>query len=587
MKNIIKSAKLVFLILSLTGLFLAACGATPIPQDLPPTRTTAPSPTLTTTPLTAPTETFTPTASPSPIPQSAALFIADPVPQGLMDLESLPLEETSEIAAADLWLGSGAGPAAEETLAVASWTYVLAAPFPTLIDEVSEESLAAFWRGTPQNELAELKTLYVSPAIAAALDELWGAYSSLTVKIRSTLPQPQALWQEDKAWMIVPFEALDPQLKVIRVDGVSPLDFGFEPENDPLTIAFRLTLINGHEVSREDREALLSGFNITNRDPDKTTTLVMTGVTALVRATAYKMEINGIRYPAEAILPWLREADLTHISNEVSFYENCPFPDPNQRAIFFCSNPGYIELFDYIDADIIELTGNHNNDSWYVYGVDVVPFSLNLYRERDMIYYGGGENLADALSPATITHNGNKLAFIGCNASGPDYAWATPDRGGSAPCDDYQWMADEVNRLREAGYLPIVTFQYYENYSNIPSETQIVDFGLMAEAGAVIVNGSQAHRPKGMAFDDGAFIDYGLGNLFFDQMGVTINGNLIEQTRWEIIQRHTFYNGRHLSTELLTAMLEDYAQPRPMTPAERQRFLSELFSASGWDYAVK
>jgi poly-gamma-glutamate synthesis protein (capsule biosynthesis protein) len=299
------------------------------------------------------------------------------------------------------------------------------------------------------------------------------------------------------------------------------------------------------------------------------------------------MEMHGVRYPAEAILPWLIEADLTHISNEVSFYEDCPFPDPNQRAIFFCSAPDYIELFEYIDADIIELTGNHNNDSWYAYGVDVVPFSLNLYRERDMVYYGGGENLADAFSPALISHNGNNLAFIGCNAGGPDYAWATADRGGSAPCSDYQWMAQEVTRLREAGYLPIVTFQYYENYSNIPGESQILHFGWMAEAGAAIVNGSQAHRPKGMAFSEDAFIDYGLGNLFFDQMGVTIDGNLIEQTRWEIIQRHTFYDGRHLNTQLLTAMLEDYAQPRPMTPAERLRFLSELFTASGWNNAVK
>jgi len=56
----------------------------------------------------------------------------------------------------------------------------------------------------------------------------------------------------------------------------------------------------------------------------------------------------------------------------------------------------------------------------------------------------------------------------------------------------------------------------------------------------------------------------------------------ILQTRWEIIQRHTFYDGQHLSTELLTAMLEDYAQPRPMTDKERKIFLEELFTASDW-----
>ena len=70
----------------------------------------------------------------------------------------------------------------------------------------------------------------------------------------------------------------------------------------------------------------------------------------------------------------------------------------------------------------------------------------------------------------------------------------------------------------------------------------------------------------------------------FDQMGIIDQyGNQILETRWEIIQRHTFYDGKYLSTELLTAMLDDYAQPRPMTEAERLIFLERLFDASGWE----
>ena len=171
---------------------------------------------------------------------------------------------------------------------------------------------------------------------------------------------------------------------------------------------------------------------------------------------------------------------------------------------------------------------------------------------------------------------------MGCNPNGPDYAWATDDHGGSAPCGDFTWMADELSRLRGNGYIPIATFQYYENYANFASEQQREDFRMMADAGAVIVNGSQAHRPKEMEFYGGAFIHYGLGNLFFDQMGVLVNDDLVLQTRWEFIQRHVFYDGKHISTELLTAMLEDYAKPRPMTERERQAFLEEIFAASGW-----
>jgi poly-gamma-glutamate synthesis protein (capsule biosynthesis protein) len=42
------------------------------------------------------------------------------------------------------------------------------------------------------------------------------------------------------------------------------------------------------------------------------------------------------------------------------------------------------------------------------------------------------------------------------------------------------------------------------------------------------------------------------------------------------------YDGRHISTELLTYMLENYGQPRPMTTEEREELLSAVFEASGW-----
>jgi poly-gamma-glutamate synthesis protein (capsule biosynthesis protein) len=53
-------------------------------------------------------------------------------------------------------------------------------------------------------------------------------------------------------------------------------------------------------------------------------------------------------------------------------------------------------------------------------------------------------------------------------------------------------------------------------------------------------------------------------------------------TRQEFIDRHIFYDGRHIATELNTAMLEDYARPRPMTTEERKQLLTSIFSQSFW-----
>jgi poly-gamma-glutamate capsule biosynthesis protein CapA/YwtB (metallophosphatase superfamily) len=239
----------------------------------------------------------------------------------------------------------------------------------------------------------------------------------------------------------------------------------------------------------------------------------------------------------------------------------------------FCSNPDYLALLKDVGTDVVELSGNHLDD----YGTRPFLYTLDLYRQNGLPYFAGGADATEAQKPLTLNDHGNKLAFIGCNPAGPPGVWATDTNPGAAFCGDYQWMKDELARLRSQGYITIATLQYNEYYQEQPSETQARDFGRLAEAGALIVSGSQAHFPQTFAFDGDSFIHYGLGNLFFDQMDIPVPG-----TRREFIDRYVIYDGRVLSVELLTAMLEDWARPRPMTPEERSSFLQDIFAASGW-----
>jgi poly-gamma-glutamate synthesis protein (capsule biosynthesis protein) len=157
---------------------------------------------------------------------------------------------------------------------------------------------------------------------------------------------------------------------------------------------------------------------------------------------------------------------------------------------------------------------------------------------------------------------------------GPEFAWATSDKPGAAPCDD-AYVQAELARLKGEVDVPIATLQYWEFYQYAPTDQQKLDFRKLVDAGAEIVSGSQAHHPQSIEFYGDGFIHYGLGNLFFDQMWSL-------GTRQEFVDRHIIYQGRHISTELLTFMLEDYSQPRPMTPEERSQLLTAVFEASGW-----
>jgi hypothetical protein len=445
-----------------------------------------------------------------------------------------------------------------------SWIYALVAPFPTVEDGIASSDLRRAWAGE-QTGLFGGRPLLMDESTLVAFSEHWGAPAAGAVRLVPTERLLEEAWAARPSWAIIPFEDLEPRWKVLTIDGQSPIRRGFNPVSWPLTLTFAFKSSAYPHLS--------TSLPSTNLDASKMTVLVMTGVTALVRATAYRMERYGVLYPGGAIRDDLRSADITHISNEIPFAENCPYPDPDSLSLIFCSDPAYIALLEDVGTDVVELTGNHFQD----YGSAATLMSLDMYDARGWPYFGGGRDLADSMQPALVEHNGNRLAFIGCNPVGPEFAWATERRPGAAPCGDYVWMTDAISRLSAEGYLVIATMQYQEYYTSAAAPRQVRDFARLADAGAVIVSGSQSHFPQAFAFEGGSFIHYGLGNLFFDQMDVPVVG-----TRREFVDRHVFYNGRYISTELLTYMLEDYSRPRPMTQLERFDLLQEIFVASGW-----
>jgi poly-gamma-glutamate synthesis protein (capsule biosynthesis protein) len=464
----------------------------------------------------------------------------------------LPLTTDPATASLSIFVG--------EDYPVSQWIYALVAPFPTLVDGVSEQDLRAAWKGKSSGVFSGVPLL-MSESTLGILSSYWGQPEEGAVSVHASEKLLSIAWEQKPSWAIIPFEQLNPQWKVLSIRGNSPIHKDFDIDNYELAIPISMT-----GVAPE-----LPKIPSSNRNPEKMTVLAMTGVTALVRATAFTMEQKGVTYPANDIGPTLLAADITHISNEVPFAENCPYPNPVQEDMRFCSRTKYIELLESIDTDIVELTGDHFAD----WGADAMYYTLDLYDQRSWPYYGGGANIKEGRKPVMIEHHGNKLAFIGCNAKGGGYATASETSPGAVYCD-WNWLEQTIAGLRAEGYLPIATFQHFEYYTYAAQPDQIRDSERMIKAGAVIVSGSQAHQPQAFEFSQGGFIHHGLGNLFFDQLDVS------EATRQGFIDLHVFYDGRHISTELVTIYFIDYARARLMNPQERTNLLQKVFSASGW-----
>jgi poly-gamma-glutamate synthesis protein (capsule biosynthesis protein) len=464
----------------------------------------------------------------------------------------LPLSGDPAAASVQIFVG--------DTYPVSTWIYALVAPFPTVTDGVSAKDLRAAWRGETRGEFSGLPLL-MDESTLGVLAAYWGPPAEGAVQVRSPEKLVSAAWDQRPSWGIVPFERLNPRWKVLQINGISPLHRDFDPDGYALAIPISMT----------GAAPQMPQLPESNRDPQKMTILAMTGVTALVRATAFTMEQRGNTYPAADIGPILQSADITHISNEVPFAEDCPYPNPVQEGVRFCSRTKYIELLEYVGTDVVELTGDHFAD----WGPEAMFYTLDLYNARGWGYYGGGANFKDGRKPLLVEHNGNKIAFVGCNAKGGGFATATESNPGAVYCD-WDWMTNKIADLRADGYLPVATFQHFEYYTYAAQPNQIRDAERMTAAGAVIVSGSQAHQPQAFEFSNGGFVHHGLGNLFFDQLDVS------EATRQGFIDLYVFYDGRLIGTELVTIYFVDYARARLMTPQERADLLRAVFSASGW-----
>jgi len=520
------------------------------------------------------TPTLTSTPAPSPSPSATeitlkglSLWQAPYLPAKLRQSLALPgdLKKASSADSAALQLD--VLPGEQKVEFETQWIYALVAPFPTLTDGVSAAELQTFWKSGQATSFGQ-QPLLMSTDTRTVLEKAWGKAADGVVRTSPAEKLLDTAWKTQPSWAVVPFEALEPRWKVMRIGDVSPVDKTFESSHYPLTIRF------GISGRAENLAALKIGSTrallpVSNRNADHLTVVMLTGTTALVRYTAQRMEEKGVLYPAEKIGPILASADITHISNEVPFYEKCPPANPVRREARFCSDPKYLDLLKTVGIDVVELTGNHELDWWY----DPMLYTINLYNQAGIKYYGGGVNNDDARKPLLLEDHGNKIGFIGCSPAGPKIVWATALTPGSAKCD-WPYIQGQITKMLADGYLPIFTFQHIEVDQFTPQSSQRVDFQAVSDMGAVIVSGSQSHFPQAMTFKNGKFIHYGLGNTFFDQME--------DFHRPGFMDRQIIYEGKHISTELITIKLEDYAQPRLMTPDERLKFLTTVFNASVW-----
>ena len=372
---------------------------------------------------------------------------------------------------------------------------------------------------------------------------------------------------------------LTPESRVVSIEN----NYFFDTLNEGAK--YRYLTIKSSKVS-ETKPLIESQLKSEGRsfptDKSQLLSFAQTGVTAITRAMTITLngKANGRgSYFADNIKDFLSSKDLTHISNEVSFTDGCK---GGTNTMSLCADWRSLDTITAIGTDIVELTGNHNNN----YGTEANINSIKKYQELGMKTFGGGINEEEAAKPLILNEKGQNITVLGYNQSTSSKAngeLANGNKPGANGYTEAKAKAD-IEEAKARGDLIVVDIQFAECYSypdgytempacDKPISGQQSFFRQFVDWGADVVIGTQAHHPQTFEYYNGKPIYYGLGNLFFDQ------------TYWPGTQRgyiltHYFYKNKLLNTRISPTWYDAKHQVYLTNESTAESFIKRLVNSS-------
>lgn len=509
-------------------------GLTPAPEvaeavattapTLEPTQTSTPQPTATTEPSATPEPTATPTATPTPQPVTLAVAPA--------------LETDLRAALAD---------AAQIGDSAYRWEVLVEEdPAALLAGGRAQLAIVSGDSGIP---VREEPLAFMVPFTTNW--ELIGAADADVI-----LADGHSLVKT------VPWSAMTPDNKALRVDGLHPTDADYLYHAQ-----WSLVAAPGYE----DVAAGLAPTLSESLAPLPTIRLAAVGDINFDRSPAYIIQTTGdLAYPLSRVQPIFEAADYTIGNLETSLGD---IGEPVAKRYPFQSPPEAAQSLALGGVDLVSLANNHAQD----YGPEALLQGIDLLHAAGVATVGGGANETAAYAPHVADINGLKVAFLGyvhvpieaitdfdtqswtATTGAPGLAWADPAR-----------VSADVAAIRPEVDLVVVILHSGYEYIEEPSEPQVAAARAAVDAGADLVVGHHAHILQGIhRYNDGV-IAYGLGNFLF---------NIDGPPETAILNVWLDRDGvRQL--ELIPAIVQEHGQPRPAEYSESGPILSRVYYLS-------
>lgn len=311
----------------------------------------------------------------------------------------------------------------------------------------------------------------------------------------------------------------------------------------------------------------ISGICHAEEKPGKVTIAAAGDIMLANRVEPYLIQ-HGPDYPYRNTRAIIQEADV--------FVANLEFPISNrgkaveQKTFTFRASPLVIESLKQSGVRVVSLANNHAMD----YGPLALQDTLTALTDNGILFTGGGMDLDDARSAATVKINNMTLAFLSYSLTFPLDFFASSRRPGTAP-GYTDFIRADIEKIRPSADLVVVSFHWGAELMTTAKDYQI-ELGHQAiDWGADLVLGHHPHVLQELEIYKGRLIAYSLGNFVF--------GSQSNRTNTSIILLCTFQNKTLTRVEAVPLDVNNYRveyQPRVLTGPEGTAVLQSINESS-------
>lgn len=276
---------------------------------------------------------------------------------------------------------------------------------------------------------------------------------------------------------------------------------------------------------------------------------------------------SGWFYPFAAMDSVIDGSDIFMINLEAPFGEE---DSAFAKTYTFQVAPDLIEVLTAGRIGAVSLANNHIMD----FGPGALKYTMDLLREKGIVFGGAGMNLQEAGKPAILKVRDMSVAIACYSLTFPKEFWATDTTAGT--CFPYHtFFYKDIRKFKQENDLVIVSFHWGSELMETPKEYQTELARNTIDAGADIIIGHHPHVIQGIEIYKGRVIAYSLGNFIF--------GSYSENAREAMLLKFSFgTNGiqrcRIYPINVYNAEVE--FQPRFLTDEDKIKFFNKLVTIS-------